>query len=397
MVCYPFARYQTTQFNKDTHHMEKYIVKLTKEERINLLSLIKKGKSAARKLEHARVLLEIDEHQDGILRKTDKDIASIFHISEKTVYRIKQRFVNEGLESALERKPHANKRPLKIQGDEEARLIALCCSSAPEGQCRWTLSLLTEKLISLNILDEVSRSTVGRSLQKNELKPWQKIEWCIPEANAEFVCKMEDVLDVYKRPYDEKRPVICMDESNKQLTKETRAPIPSAPGQPERYVTEYERNGTSNIFLACEPLAGKRQIKITDHRKKTDFAEFIQELVDVHYPAADKIVLVMDNLNTHNGSSLYEKFEPSEAKRILDKLEIHYTPKHGSWLNIAEIELSHLSRQCLNRRIPDQETFIHETNAWCKRRNESNATVDWQFTTDDARIKLKRLYPILMK
>ena len=198
--------------------MEKYIVKLTKEERINLLSLIKKGKSAARKLEHARVLLEIDEHQDGILRKTDKDIASIFHISEKTVYRIKQRFVNEGLESALERKPHANKRPLKIQGYEEARLIALCCSSAPEGQCRWTLSLLTEKLISLNILDEVSRSTVGRSLQKNELKPWQKIEWCIPEANAEFVCKMEDVLDVYKRPYDEKRPVICMDESNKPVS-----------------------------------------------------------------------------------------------------------------------------------------------------------------------------------
>ena len=206
---------------------------------------------------------------------------------------------------------------------------------------------------------------------------------------------MEDVLDVYKRHYDKKHPVVCVDESNKQLTKETRLPLPAKPGNPERYDTEYERNGTGNIFLACEPLAGKRQIKITTHRKKTDFAEFIKELVDIHYPNAEKITVVMDNLNIHNGSSLYETFEPSEAKRILDKLEIHYTPKHGSWLNIAEIELSHLSRQCLNRRIPDKETFIQETKVWCKERNESKAIIDWQFTTDDARIKLKRLYPII--
>lgn len=206
---------------------------------------------------------------------------------------------------------------------------------------------------------------------------------------------MEDVLDVYKRPFDKKYPVICVDESNKQLVKETRLPIPAEPGNPERYDTEYERNGTGNIFLASEPLAGKRQIKITDSRKKTDFAQFVKELVDDHYPDANKIVLVMDNLNTHNGSSFYETFEPSEAKRILDKLEIHYTPKHGSWLNMAEIELSHLSRQCLDRRIPDKETFIRETTAWCKERNESNSTIDWQFTADDARIKLKRLYPVI--
>ena len=206
---------------------------------------------------------------------------------------------------------------------------------------------------------------------------------------------MEDVLDVYKRPYDEKNPVVCVDESNKQFTKETRTPIPAEPGKQERYDTEYERNGTGNIFLACEPLAGKRQIKITDYRKKMDFAEFIKEVVDVHYPTADKVVLVMDNLNTHNGSSLYETFEPSEAKRMLDKLEIHYTPKHGSWLNIAEIELSHLSRQCLDRRIPDKETFIQETSAWNKQRNEEQSVVDWQFTTADARIKLKKLYPVI--
>lgn len=160
-------------------------------------------------------------------------------------------------------------RPRKIQGDEEARLIALCCSGAPEGRCRWTLELLADKLVSLDIVDSISPQTVGRVLQKNELKPWQKKEWCIPEASADFVCKMKDVLDVYKRSYDEKRPVVCMDESSKQLTKETRLPIPVEPGQPEKYDTEYERNGTNNfIFLACEPLAGKRQIKITDQREK---------------------------------------------------------------------------------------------------------------------------------
>lgn len=233
-------------------------------------------------------------------------------------------------------------------------------------------------------------------VKKNELKPWQKREWCIPpECDAEFVCKMEDILDTYKMLYDEKRPLVCMDESSKQLTKETQAEIPMTPGQPKRFDTEYERNGTSNIFMACEPLKGKRHVKVTDRRTKVDWAHFMKELTDVHYPNADKIVLVMDNLNTHTGSSLYEAFSPSEARRILNKLEIHYTPKHGSWLNMAEIELSHLSRQCLDRRIPEKEILISEVDAWCKMRNEENSVVNWQFTTDDARIKLKRLYPVL--
>jgi hypothetical protein len=206
---------------------------------------------------------------------------------------------------------------------------------------------------------------------------------------------MEDVLDIYKRPYDEKRPVICMDETNKQQMKEVREAIPAEPGKVERFDTEYERNGVSNIFLSFEPLAGKRNLKVTDRRTRTDWAYFIKELVDIDYPHAEKIVLVMDNLNTHSGASLYESFEPAEAKRILDKLEIHYTPKHGSWLNMAELELSHLSRQCLDRRIPDQETLKKEAISWCKSRNESAVKVNWQFTTEDARIKLKKLYPIL--
>jgi hypothetical protein len=204
---------------------------------------------------------------------------------------------------------------------------------------------------------------------------------------------MEDVLRVYERPYDEKRPVVCMDEISKQLVKETTAPLPIKPGKSMRYDTEYERNGTSNIFLSFEPLAGKRNLKITDHRTKIDWAYFIRDLVDKDYPDAEKIVLVMDNLNTHTGSSLYEAFPPSEARRILDRLEIHYTPKHGSWLNMAEIELSHLSRQSLDRRIPDKDVLSRELSAWLTMRNKEVSTVDWQFTTCDARTKLKKLYP----
>lgn len=206
---------------------------------------------------------------------------------------------------------------------------------------------------------------------------------------------MEDVLEVYKRPYDEKRPVVCMDELNKQTVKEIQTPLPIEPGKPQRFDTEYERNGTCNIFLSFEPLKGKRQLKVTTRRTKVDWAHYIKGVVDEEYPQADKIILVQDNLNTHTGASLYEAFEPSEAKRILEKLEFHYTPKHGSWLNMAEIELSHLSRQCLDRRIPDRETLEKEVSAWLKQRNLEASRVDWQFTAEDARIKLKKLYPTL--
>ncbi len=208
---------------------------------------------------------------------------------------------------------------------------------------------------------------------------------------------MENVLDVYERPYDEGYPVVCVDESSKQMTKETRIPIEASPGKVERYDTEYERNGTSNIFMSFEPLQGKRQVKVTERRTKEDWAEFVRDIVDVHYAKAKKIVLIMDNLNTHNGSSLYEAFEPAEAKRILDKLEIHHTPKHGSWLNMAEIELSHLSRQCLDRRIPDRESLTREVSIWNKERNEGSIVTQWRFTTTDARIKLQKLYPVIKK
>jgi hypothetical protein len=204
---------------------------------------------------------------------------------------------------------------------------------------------------------------------------------------------MEEVLDIYKRSYDPKYPVVCVDESSKQLTKEVREPLSAKSGQVAKYDTEYERNGTASIFMAFEPLQGLRFTKITEQRTQIDWAIYIKDLVDNHYSEAEKIIFVMDNLNTHHKSSLYEAFEPSEAKRIADRFEIRYTPKHGSWLNMAEIELSHLNRQCLDRRIGEMSVMTSEVEAWTKARNDQKVIADWQFTTDDARIKLCRLYP----
>ena len=214
-----------------------------------------------------------------------------------------------------------------------------------------------------------------------------------PQADAEFVCAMEDVLEVYHRDFDPDRPVVCLDESSKQLVGEVAQPLPVAPGQPQRFDYEYERKGTVNLFLVTEPMVGQRWVKVTDRRTALDFAEVIRELVDERYPRAKKVVLVMDNLNTHKPASLYEAFAPKEARRLVEKLEIHYTPKHGSWLNIAEIEFSVLNGQCLNRRLADKATAQKEVAAWQQRRNGACGTVDWQFSTKDARIKLKRLYP----
>ena len=216
-----------------------------------------------------------------------------------------------------------------------------------------------------------------------------------PQANAEFVCAMEDVLEVYTRPYDPQRPQVCVDETSKQLVAETRTPIPATPGQPQRVDDEYDRRGTANLFMSFEPLAGKRHVKVTERRTAVDFAELLRDLVDAHYPQAEKIVLVMDNLNTHKPASLYEAFPPADARRLVERFEWHYTPKHGSWLDMAESELGVLSSQCLDRRIPDQRVLKQEVEAWEADRNKKHTKADWQFNTANARVKLKRLYPAL--
>ena len=206
---------------------------------------------------------------------------------------------------------------------------------------------------------------------------------------------MEDILDVYKLTYDSRIPLVCMDESSKQQVREVRSPIPMEPGQCERFDNEYERNGVSAMFMFFAPLEGWRHVEVTDQRTAEDWAMQIKQLVDAHFPEAESIRLVMDNLNTHTPASLYKTFEPEEARRLASKLEIHYTPKHGSWLNMAEIELSILSRQCLNRRIPDQDTLRSEIAAWEANRNTCQTKMDWRFTTEDARVKLKKLYPTI--
>lgn len=214
-----------------------------------------------------------------------------------------------------------------------------------------------------------------------------------PHQSSHFVAAMEQVLDVYKRPYNIARPVICMDESPKQLIKETRQPVPMSPGFEKKYDYEYSRCGVCNVFMVNEPLAGKRYVKVTDQKTKIDWAILIREIADNLYADVEIITLVMDNLATHTAAALYETFEPVEAKRIWDRFEFIYTPKHGSWLNMAEIELNVLTKQCLNRRIDNKKTIRNEVKAWQNHRNNKDAKINWQFTTKDARIKLNRLYP----
>jgi DDE superfamily endonuclease len=232
--------------------------------------------------------------------------------------------------------------------------------------------------------------------EKNALKPWLKEQWCIPpQADAAFVCATEDVLEVYHRPFDPDRPVVCLDEASKQLIGETRKPLPPAPGQPARFDYEYVRNGTANLFMISEPLLGGRAVRVTERRTARDFAEVLRWLAEELHPEAAKIVLVLDNLNTHKLASLYEAFPPEQARRLAERFEVHHTPKHGSWLNVAEIELSVLSRQCLDQRIETAAVLRREVAAWEEPRNDRAAEVQWRFTTADARIKLRHLYPSL--
>ena len=376
--------------------MKKFKVTLTADERQTLHDLISTGKAAARKLVHARILLKADASDDG-LHWPDWRIADALEVNIATVERVRRRFVEQGFEASLNRKPQDRpSRAIKLDGRGEARLIALACSPPPLGRASWTMQMLADKLVELEVVESISDETVRVALKKNDLQPHLKQQWCIPpEQDAEFVAHMEDVLDVYERPYDPSRPVVCLDESNKQLIGEVIEPIPVAPGRPERFDHEYTRNGTANLFMISEPLTGWRHVEVTDRRTAVDFALVVAALVEEVYSEAEKVVLVMDNLNTHKLESLYKAFEPERARRIAERLEIHHTPKHGSWLNVAEIELSVLARQCLARRIDSKEELERQVEAWEEVRNARGDQVKWQFTTADARIKLHRLYPAI--
>jgi hypothetical protein len=371
-------------------------ISLLQEQRSQLEEVITSGSAAARKIQHAQVLLKIDSGKDGP-SWSDGQIKEAFGVSPTTIWRIRQRFLEQGVDYAINRRPQPERpEKRKVTGDQEAQLIALACTESPRGHSHWTIRLLRKRVVELDIIEEVGRETIRLVLKRNELKPWLNKRFCIPpEANEEFVCNMEDVLDVYHRPYDPRFPQICMDEGSKQLLDEVREPIPMKSGKAKREDYEYEREGVFSIFGACEPLTGKYFFKVASSRTKEDWAYFMRDLIDVHYKDAEKLILVMDNLNTHGPGSFYKVFPASEARRLAQKLEIHYTPKHGSWLNMAEIMLSILARQCLSERIPSIEKVKEKVMAWQEERNQAHVTINWRFTTEDARIKLKRLYPVI--
>ena len=366
------------------------MVTLTNEEIQELKALIQKGGKGYR-IKHAQILLKLDQKPENKTWTYDR-IKDAYGTSHGTIAGIAKRFVMDGMEAALGRKVQEN-RYRKVTGEVEARICTIACSQPLEGTSRWTMQAIADELIRLEVVDYITDSTICEVI-KNEIKPWLVKEWCIPTADAEFVAKMEDVLEVYQRPYDPLRPVVCIDETNKQLIEENR--VPCEPGHPEKVDSVYVRNGVADVFMIAEPLAGKRETVVTQTRTALDFAEILRYTSDTLYLQTEKIVLITDNLNTHSPVSLYKAFPPGEARRITERFEWHYTPKHGSWLDMAEIEIGIMSRQALGKPLSDLESFSRQVHTWTIKRNSESVKINWQFKTQDARIKLAKLYPAIV-
>jgi transposase len=364
----------------------RYRVTLTSEEQHQLQVIVSGGKEAVRKIKRAQILLA------AAAESPEAMIARHIRVSLSTVYRTKQRLLEEGLERALNDAPRSG-APRKLDPGDESLLVAVACSNPPDGRACWTLELLADEMVRLTSHKTLSGDTVGRRLDELELKPWQEKMWCIPTITVEYVARMEDVLALYAEAPDPLRPVVCFDETPRQLIGEARVPIRAEPGKPARFDYEYVRNGTANVFMFIDVNRPWRHAKVTDRRTCIDFAACMRDLVDEHYPDAERIRVVLDNLSTHSAAALYQAFEPAEARRILSRLEFHFTPKHASWLNMVEIEIGVMVGQCLNRRIPDKATLIKEIAAWERRRNAQKARIKWMFTVDRAREKLGYRYP----
>jgi transposase len=364
----------------------RYRVELSQVERTELKALLSGGKHASRKLKRAQILLA------AAAGGGDEEIARSVGVGGSTVYRTKRRFVEGDLERALSEEPRPGAER-KLTGKEEALLVATACANPPKGRARWTLKLLAGAIVKLTEHNSLSRETVRRRLAENDLKPWRKDMWCIPQVDGEYVARMENVLDLYAEAPDLKRPVVCFDESPVQLIGEVRQPIPARPGRLERYDYEYRRNGTVNLFVLLDVHRPWRKVKLTERRAAKDYAECIRDLVDIHYPDAETIRVVQDNLSTHSAGALYQTFPPTEARRLLRRIEFHYTPKHASWLNMVEIEIGVLRGQCLARRIDDPKRLRREITAWERQRNAARSRIKWMFTTEKARDKMGRAYP----
>jgi transposase len=361
-----------------------YRVELSEAERTQLQAMLSGGRQAARKLKRAQILLAADAEVP------DETIARSVAVGGSTVYRTKRRFVEGNLARALSEEPRPG-AARKLSGPEEALLVATACAKPPAGRARWTLELLAGEIVRLTPHESLSRETVRRRLADNALKPWRQKMWCIPKIDGEYVARMEDVLDLYAEVPDPMRPVVCFDESPVQLIGETRLPLPATPGQVERVDYEYRRCGTVNLFVMVDAHPPWRRVKVSEQRTACDFARCMRELVDVNFPQAERIRVVMDNLSTHTPGARYEAFPAPEAHRLLGRLEFHFTPKHASWLNMVEIGV--LKGQCLDRRIDDRARLEQEIAAWERERNAAGARITWMFTTEKARTKMGRAYP----
>lgn len=363
----------------------RYRVELSESERLELQGMLSGGEGAVRRLKRAQILLASDAGQG------EEAIAKALRVGISTIYRTRRRFVEGNLEGALsEESRPGNAR--KLSKNEEV-LLATACSKAPAGCARWTLKLLAGRMVELTEHAGLSRETIRRRLHENALKPWQRKMWCIAKVDAEYVARMEDVLDLYATEPKPNHPVVSFDESPVQLIGEVREPIAAIPGQVRRYDSEYRRNGTANLFVMVDAHRTWRHVKVTDQRTGQDFAACMRDLVDQHYPRAQKIRVILDNLSTHSAASLYNSFAPHEARRIMSKLEFHYTPKHASWLNTVEIEIGVLRTMCLDRRIDQRSILESEIATWERRRNASKEKIQWMFDFEKARKKMRHAYP----
>jgi hypothetical protein len=385
-----------------------YVVRLSEDEISKLRQITHNGsKASAKTIMHANVLLNTNDNNSEY-KKNNKELAEIFGISPTTVNQIRKIYATAGIEAALNRKTRLTAPILsKITGDFEAHVVAMALGPTPKGRAKWTLRLLAEHCLANQYIVSISHTAIGEMLNTNQVKPHLSKYWCIPKENdVAFIANMEDILGIYQKPYDPRHPVICMDEKPVQLLDEIRNRIGAKPlridpdtdlpkpGEVEKIDAEYIRCGTASIFMFTEPLGGWRHVVALKSRTKGDFALMVREIYEKYYPDVEQITLVADNLNTHNKTSFYEAFPAKIAYELLQKYEFHYTPKHGSWLNIAETELSSLSTQCLGKqRINSVDELNGILSAWEVDRNARQKGVNWQFTTEDARIKLKRLYP----
>ena len=366
----------------------RYRVELSQAERDELMAMFGGGKHAARKLKRAQILLAADAG------RSDEEIARTIPVSLSTVDRTKRRFVEGNLERALSEEPASGRgAQAHRQGGGPTRGNRM--RQPARGPQTLDVKLLADTMVKLTGHDSLSGETVRRRLAENGLKPWRKDMWCIPHVDGEYVARMEDVLDLYAEAPDPERPLVCFDET--RPADRRGAPAGPGPTRTTRYDYEYRRKGTANLFVTFDPYRGWRKVKVPDRRAAVDYAHCMRELVDVHYPVATRIRVVQDNLSIHKPGALYEAFAPAEARRILRRLEFHFTPKHASWLNMVECEISVLQRQCLGRRIDDPKRLRNEIAAWQRRRNKIRARIKWMFTTDKARAKLGRAYPATAK